>query len=118
MIHKTLRRVGASMSVDNSAERLICRWCGGKAVVGHGPSITPDWVRFRCKKCGTLGYKTLPTESELSKIYNMMAWQNGGKSGRFATGSTNEEIARALLMVAGWLREDGPCLDFGAGAGA
>jgi SAM-dependent methyltransferase len=97
-------------------EQMSCRWCGGHAVIGDGPSSKPDWSRYKCQCCGTIDYLTLPDQITLSEVYQS-AWGASHSHGIFAAGSTNESISTSLLDAVGWHDVVGVSMDYGAGKG-
>lgn len=95
---------------------ISCKWCGSIVETGPGPASVPEWKRWRCIKCNSLGYIAEPDADDISRVYQT-AWENSDAAGDFAAGTTTEQIASSLLEVVGWRETGGRCLDYGGGKG-
>jgi 2-polyprenyl-3-methyl-5-hydroxy-6-metoxy-1,4-benzoquinol methylase len=93
-----------------------CKWCSSRLITGPGPTVKPDWYRWKCGGCGSFGYVNPPTSQQLEDIYNE-AWDDAESTGTYAAGSTEERISGSLLKAVGYLKYGGSCLDYGAGRG-
>ncbi len=92
-----------------------CKWCGGAIIISHGPISRPEWSRWRCRSCGSMGYVDNPDINSLSRIYEE-AWKDFNNIGKFASGSTDIDIAESLIKAVGF-DGCGKCLDYGGGKG-
>lgn len=93
-----------------------CRWCNSSVKIGLGPDHHPSWKRWKCDHCSAFGYVNDPSLEELSLVYEC-AWEDSGNSGRFAAGSTTENISESLLSAVKWSPSGCKCLDYGGGKG-
>tara|TARA_R110002110_G_scaffold263040_2_gene478718 strand:- start:6231 stop:6986 length:756 start_codon:yes stop_codon:yes gene_type:complete len=91
-------------------EQFICGACGSPRV---GPLARGN-DRVVCRDCNSISFRQLPSIAELDDRY-ASAWREGRSS---ATGATDEEIAEQIAAIAGPLRPEMRCLDWGAGQGA
>lgn len=95
----------------------ICNWCGHRCVIGPGPAVKQEWLRGKCRGCGTISFVDTPDASALSQVYDQ-SWNDDGADDSLATGSTDQAIANSLLDAFNWSPSDGEfCLDYGAGHG-
>ncbi len=95
---------------------MHCKWCQGAIVPFAAPRFRPDWKRWSCQHCGSIGYLRDPRPEELTSIY-WQAWQDAEDSGRYAAGSTSGETAISLIKAATVPGKLGNCLDYGGGKG-
>ena len=80
---------------------MLCRFCFNPTNKYKAPPEAPNWQRWKCKKCFSIGYRSIPKESELSEIYQK-AWNLSlsSKKGNFGSGSTDEKISDSLIKLA------------------
>lgn len=96
---------------------IDCEWCRAQCEFGEGPKAKPDWIRTKCRGCGSLSYFKTPDPTELSRVYDEF-WKSSDHDSILATGSTDKLIGDSLLDAFGWRSATGEaCLDYGAGHG-
>ena len=98
---------------------MLCRFCFNPTIKYKAPPEAPNWQRWKCKKCSSIGYKKILNESELSEIYQK-AWNLSisSKKGNFASGSTDEKISDSLIKLAlKYSNKNSKFMDYGAGKG-
>jgi len=98
---------------------MLCRFCSCLTDNYKAPPDAPNWPRWRCKECSSIGYRSIPKESELSEIYQK-AWNDSktSRKGNFASGSTDDKISDSLIKLAlKYAIEKSNFLDYGAGKG-
>ena len=98
---------------------MLCRFCFNPTKKYKAPPEARNWQRWKCKKCFSIGYRSIPEESELSEIYQK-AWNLSvsSKKGNFASGSTDEKISDSLIKLAlKYSTKNSKFLDYGAGKG-
>lgn len=92
-----------------------CRWCGGTQRTVRSPEQRLDWIRVRCGNCMSFSFADVPSDTDLTAIYQE-SWRQDGEDG--AIGSVTQIAAQSLVEKILVTHIPGAkVLDYGAGAG-